>query len=86
MLLFHGSTKMKLSFLSFDEPNVCNDYIFMDPEYSDCFCHCLLNHVDLNMDLLDNGLLMKVIVRPTKKPRSGGPHKSKADKTTSKKK
>ena len=37
-----GSTKMKPPFLPFDEPNLCNSYIFMDPEYSDRFCHRFL--------------------------------------------
>ena len=44
------------------------------------------NQVDLNTDLLDNALLKKVVVQPTENPRSVGPHKSKSEKTTNKKK
>ena len=82
----HESTRMKPPFLPFDEPNLYNDYIFMDPEYSDCFCHCFLYQVDLNTSLLDSVFLTKVIVQPTKKPGSVSPHKSKLEKTTNKKK
>ena len=81
-----GSTIMKPPFLPFDEPNLCNDYIFMDPEFSDFYCHCFLNPVDSKTNLLDNVILTKIIVRPIKKPRSVGPHKSKLEETTIKKK
>ena len=70
----------------FNEPNLCNDYIFMDTGYSDHFYHCFPNQVNLNTDLLDNVLFKKVVVQPTKKSRSVGPHKSKLEKTTSQKK
>ena len=88
---FHGSTKMKPLFLLFDESNLCNDYILRDSEYIDHFCinfpcHCVLNQVHFNTDLLDNVLLTKVILLSTKKPKSIGPHKSKSKKTTSNKK
>ena len=82
----YGSTRMKPPFLSFNEPNLCNDYIFMDLEYSDRFCHHFFNQVDSNTDLLDNVLLKKVDVRPTKKPRSISLHKLKSERTTNKKK
>ena len=39
-------------FLPFYKLNLCNDYIFMDPEYNDQLC--FLNQVDSNNDLLDN--------------------------------
>ena len=71
---------MEQPFLPFDEPNLWNDFIFMGLEYSDHFCHCFLNQVDSNTDLLDNGLLTKIIVQPTEKSRSVGPHKSKLEK------
>ena len=29
------STRMIPPFLPFDEPNLCNDYIFIDPGYND---------------------------------------------------
>ena len=81
-----GSTRIKPSFLPFDEPNLCNDCIFMDPEHNDCFCHCFLDQVDSNTNLLGNVLLTKVAVQPIEKPRSVGPHKSKLKETTNKKK
>ena len=86
-----GSTKMKPPFLPFDKPNLCNDYILRDSEYIDrsCInftCHCVLNQVNSDTDLLNNVILTKVALRPTKKTRSVGPHKSKSKKTTSKKK
>ena len=75
---------MELPFLPFDEPNSCNDCIFMDPKYNGQLC--FLNQVDLNIDLLDNVLLKKVVVQPTKKARSAGPHKLKSKTTTNKQK
>ena len=47
-------TRMKPPFLPFHEPNLCNDYITMNPEYSDCFC--FPNQTDSNYDLLNNVL------------------------------
>ena len=87
----HESTKMKPPFLPYDEPDLCNNYILKDPEYIGriCInfpCHCVLDQVDSDTDLLDNALLMKDVLRPTEKPRSVGPHKSKLEKTISKKK
>ena len=38
--------------------------------------HNAINQVSLNTDLLDEVILTKVILRPIKKPRSVGPHKS----------
>ena len=35
-----------------------------------------LNKIDLNTDLLDKVILTEVVLQPTKKPRSVGPHKS----------
>ena len=37
--------------------------------------HHALNQVDLNTNLLDEVILTEVVLRPTKKPRSVGPHK-----------
>ena len=42
---------MKPSFLPFNEPNLCNAYIFIDLEHNDWFC--FHNQVGLNTDLLD---------------------------------
>ena len=46
-----NSTRMIPPFLPFDEPNLYNDYIFMDPEYNE---RCFLNQADSNTNLLDN--------------------------------
>ena len=48
--------------------------------------HCVLGHVLLDSDPLDDLGPWKEVVRPTMKPRSVDPHKSKQNKTTSKKK
>ena len=81
---------MKPPFLPFDEPKLCNNYTLRDSEYIDRFrinfpCHCVLNQVDSNTNLLDNVILIKVALQLTKKPRSVGPHRLKLNKTTSKK-
>ena len=70
-----NSTKMLPPFLPFDEPNLCNDYIFMNSEYNNRLR--FLNQVDVDTNLLHNVILHQVIIQPTKKPRSVGPHKSK---------
>ena len=70
-----NSTRIEPPFLPFDEPNSCNDCIFMDQKYNDQLC--FLSQVDLNTDLLDNVFLKKVVLEPTEKPRSVGPDKSK---------
>ena len=44
------------------------------------------NQVDLDTDLLDNVILHWVVIQPTKKTRSVGPHKSKSKTTLYKKK
>ena len=79
----HGSTKIKLPFLLFDEPNLYNDNILRNSKYIVWFCinfpwHCVLNQVHLDTNLLDNVILTKVFLQPTKKPRSVGPHKWKS--------
>ena len=58
-----NSTRILPPFLLFDEPNLCNDYIFMNPEYNDRLCS--LNQVDSNTDLLDNVILQQVVIQPT---------------------
>ena len=74
------STRMLPPILPFDEPNLCNDYIFMYSEYNDQLS--FLNQVDLDTDLSDNIILHQVVIQPTKKPRSIGPHKLKSKTTT----
>ena len=44
------------------------------------------NQVDLNTDLLDNVILQQVVIQPTKKLRSVGPHKPKLKTITYKRK
>ena len=82
---------MKHPFLPYDEPGLCNDYILKNPDYIVHFCnnfsfHCILEQVSLDTDLLNNVVLWKEVVQPTKKPRSVGPHKSRLEKITSQKK
>ena len=84
-----GSTKIKPPFLPLDKSNLCNDYILRDLEYIDCFCinflcHCVLNQVYLDTNLLNNVILTKVVLQPIAKPRSVGPHNLKLENTTSK--
>ena len=68
--------------LPFDEPTLCNDYIFMDSEYND---QCFLNQVGSNMDILDNVILQQVVMQPTNKPRIVGPHQLRSKTTTDRK-
>ena len=56
----------------------------MDQKYNERLY--FLNQVDANTDLSDNVLLKRVVVQPTKQPRSVGPHKLKSKTTTNKKK
>ena len=81
---------MKPPCLPYGEPDLYSNYILKNPDFIDHFCinfpcHCVLNQVDSDTNLLDNMLLAKNILQPTKRPRSVGPHKSKSEKTTSKK-
>mmetsp|Transcript_24375 Transcript_24375/g.27269 ORF Transcript_24375/g.27269 Transcript_24375/m.27269 type:complete len:85 (-) Transcript_24375:324-578(-) len=50
-----NSTRMVPPFLPFYELNLCNDYIFFDPEYVDQLR--FLSQVDSNTNLLDNIIL-----------------------------
>ena len=75
-----ANTKVKPPFLPYDEPNLCNDYILKDLVCIERFyisspCDCVLNQVDSDTDLLNNVVLMKDILRPTKNSRSVGSHK-----------
>ena len=77
--------------LPYDEPDLYNDFITKEPDYKDRFNpnfprHCVLGHVLLDSDPLNNLGPWQEVVRPTKKPKSVGPHKSKPKKTTSMKK
>ena len=50
-------TRMEPPFLPFDEPNLCNNCIFIDQNYDDRLY--FFKQVDSNTDLLDNVLLIK---------------------------
>ena len=82
---------LKSTIIEYDEPDLCNDYISKDLDHVDRFSlnfprHCVLGHVHSDSDPLNDLGSWKEVVRPTKKPRSVGPHKSKPKKTTSNKK
>ena len=57
----------KRPFLYYGEPDLWNGSIFKDLDYIGCFfinfpCHCVLNRVDLDTNLLDNVLLTKDVL------------------------
>ena len=77
--------------LPYDEPDLYNDFITKDINHPSCFiinfpCQCVPGHVLSDSDPLNDLGPWKEVVRPTKKPRSVGPHKSKTKQTTSMKK
>ena len=78
------STRIEPPSLPFDEPNSYNECIFIGRKYNDQLY--FLNQVDSNTDLLDDVLLKRVVVQPTEKPRSVGPHKLKLEKIRNKRK
>ena len=64
-------TEVKLPFLPYGESDLCNSYILKNPNYIDYFCinfpcHCVLNQVCSDTNLLDNVLLRKVVLRSKK--------------------
>ena len=66
--------------LSYNEPDLCNDYISKEQDNADrCFVnfprHCVLGHVLLDTDPLDEVDSWKKVVRPSKKPRSVDPRR-----------
>ena len=75
------STRFKPSLLHFNEFDMNNNYLSVN---STCNDHSILNfqlqftpnQVDYTTYLLDEVILTEVVIRPTKKPRSVGPHKS----------
>ena len=76
-----GSTNLRSFLLPFKELNMGNDHLSTNSEYNNRSSINLplqhaLNQVDLNTDLLDKVILTEVVLRPTEKPRSVGPHKS----------
>ena len=77
----HRSTRFKSSLLHFNKLDVNSIHLSTNLEYND---HLILiypprfthNQVDSTTDLFDDVDLNEVILRPTEKPRSVGPHKS----------
>ena len=68
--------------LSYDEPDLYNDYLSKEQDRNDQFFinfprHCVLGHVLTDIDPLNDVDLWKEVVEPTKKPRSVDPHKYK---------
>ena len=68
-------------FLSYDESNLCNDYISMEEDKTDRFSisfprHCVFGHVLSDTDPLDVVDSWKEVVQPSKKLRSVDPRRS----------
>ena len=85
------STRFKLSLVHFKELDIDNNHLLTNSEYNDCSVinfplQFALNQVDSTTDMLDNMILTEVVLRPTKKQRSVGPHRLISKKTRSKKK
>ena len=85
------STKLKSPLLPFDKLSIGNDHLSTDAGYDNCFCinfpfHSALNQVGSSTSLLDEVILTEVVLQPTKKPRSVGPHKTIPRKNNNKKK
>ena len=65
--------------LSYNDPNLCNNYISKEQDCVDQFSinfsrHCVLGHVLSDTDLLDEMDSWKEVVGPSKKPKSVDPH------------
>ena len=72
--------------LSYNKPDLCNDYISMEQGSADRFSinfprYCVLGHVLLDTNLLDEMDSWRELTRPTNKPRSVDPCKSKSRQT-----
>ena len=89
--IFGKSTRFKLSLLHFNKLDIDNNHLSTNSEYDghsgiNFPLRIALNQVDSTTDLLDNVILTKVVLQPTEKPRSVGPHRLISKKTRSKKK
>ena len=85
------STRFKLSLLNFNKLDIDNIHLSTKSEHNDHSginfpLQAALDQVDSTTDLLDDVVLTEVVLQPTKKPRSVGPHRSISKKTRSKKK
>lgn len=75
--------------LSYDEPDLCNNFISMEQGITDQFSinftrYCVLGHVLLDTNPLDEVNSWKEVVQPTKVPRSVDPCKLKPIQTLKK--
>ena len=68
---FWESPRIESPFLPFDEPNSCNDCIFMNQKYNDWLC--FHNQVDSNTNLFADVLLKRVVVQPIGKTKECRP-------------
>ena len=79
-IIVRASKRLKSSLLPFEELNIDINHLSMNSEYNNRFsanfsCHHAPKQVDLNTNLLDEVILTEVVLRPTEKPKSVGPHK-----------
>ena len=84
------NTKLKSSLLPFKVLIMDNGDLSTKSEYNNrpninFPLHHTLNQVELNTNLQDEVILTKVVLRPTKKPKSVGPHKLILKKITTRK-
>ena len=78
--IIRRSTRFKLSLLHFNDLDINDNHLSTNSEYND---HSVLNfppqftpiQVDSTTNLLDKVVLTEVVLQPTEKPRSVGPHK-----------
>ena len=89
--VIHKYTIFKSSLLHFNKLNINNNHLLTNSEYDDYSginfpLQFHPNQVDSTTDLLDDVVLTEVVLRPTEKPRSVGPHRLILKKTRSKKK
>ena len=85
------STRFKLSLLYFNKLNIDNNHVSTNSDYDDYPginfpFQFVFNQVYSTTNLLDNVVLTEVVLQPTKKTRSVGPHRLISKKTRSKKK
>ena len=75
------SRRFKLSILHFNKLDIDNNHLSTNSEYDNYSSiyfpiESAPNQVDSTTDLLDDVVLTEVVLQPTEKPRSVGPHKS----------
>ena len=60
-------TEVKQPYLLYGEPVLCNNYVLKDLDYIDHFCinfpcHCVLDQIHLDTNLLNNVILTKDVL------------------------